>query len=327
MKSIELRTRKDQKKIKWSRRPFFALLFSSMLCLPLMKLRAQPTVVLPHTPDNIIWSTGEPFNTAMYSYAPVLGGPPNQCVFGVAWHGGAPIYVKDLGTGLSATTPPHSGGTIPDVIIGNKTSILTHMNMAVAYYDYIGHVVIDFYDINGAGTMGLTVTYHSSASIPVAYTVGVLDFNTVHLDLIANHAPLPSTQPCDTFIVTWDDLTDGSVYAAMGNLTSHSITTAPVLISNSGTEPDVAAIQRNGMPGPDNVALITYIDPATAYLMYAEYDFTSASFIMAPSVRDMNGPFGMPRIDANDDYTSNLNPFIAQYKVVVEAPHLGSTLR
>lgn len=276
---------------------------------------AQPTVVLPSTGDNTVANTGEPFNTAMINY----GTGTTDVLWGIAFTGLDPIYVQDVAAVASATITPTGGGTQPDVIIGNS-STPGNYTMAVAYYNNGLQIEIDYYEISGAGTGSLSIVrYATSSYIGLSGTLASQGNNTVHLDLIAEHCSLCSFPSCHKFVVTWDDLNNGNVYAVNGDLSTHSVSLSTVTI-DGGSEPDVAAVQRQlGSPASTHdLGLFTYIN-GVGDLKYRVYDFTVATLYTAATLDRSGDPIAVPRIDAIDDYVRNANPSIAAWKVAAQA--------
>jgi hypothetical protein len=268
---------------------------------------AQP-IIPPTGPDNIMSTSMEPINSAELCY----GAIPNQVVFAITQQGTG-IYVQDAGTGVAVIVAPVHGGNPADVIIGNDVASPPNFIMATATYDLTSRVWIDFYEITGMGTAAFAVTPVASTFIAVA--TGGYAANTTHIDVIWDRV----LSVCNKFVVTYDDPGNHNVYVAYGDLTALTVSGA-VAISTSGTAsmPDVAGVQRLVGPPVDDLALITYVDAGA--LMYAEYDFTATvpGIIAGPSIVDNTAPITIPRIDAIDDYTVNVIPGMAYYKIAAE---------
>jgi len=274
-----------------------------------------PSIVPSSGAAGVMAYTGEPFNTAEIAYGGTSVAAPtvSQVLFGAAWAVGD-IYIHDVGTNTSATAPQHTFyGSTPDVIIGNNTSSPGDLIMAVAYC-INSAVDVDFFDITNVGTTSLAITYNRSVTIGIA---GMYNTNVVHMDLIAEHATLPALPTCNKFAITWDDPTNG-IDVAEGDLSTYSIAAYSHPLSGGNTQPDVAGIQRNVGRSTDDIALLTFVD-GSGNLNYAEYDLTTTPASVTPTVLDASTTFNAPRIDANDDYTTNALPSsTAQYEVVAQ---------
>jgi hypothetical protein len=220
------------------------------------------------------------------------------------------LYIYDAWSGNQVTRSlSHTPISTPDVIIGsgNNNSVSdSDFQVAVAYADGSGEVVVDYF--NAESSSAGTPTYLFSTSPDVTSTYSGNAPSTVHIDGVSNYSGIsymPDILPtCRYAFVTWDD--GGAIYAAYIDLQSSSTSISAQLIANSGTTPDVAGIQRIVSSTPHDMALITYLNGSQT-LDYIEWDYTASSISSITTIGSVSGmsTISAPRIDAIDDYQYN----------------------
>lgn len=193
----------------------------------------------------------------------------------------------------------------PDVTLGdgNFSSAGQDDYVLVVAYPTSTSVKVDYYPVtisSGPTTLGSSLATHS-----YSYTS-----NTVHIDGIANShnaTASPYNYPDTRFAaVTWDDVTNGKVYAAYLDLNTNSGTPTEQLIDN-GKDPDVAAVNRYASGSGTDYALITYTNIGNSELYYREWDMTGTSLSTTVTLDAMTGSsaVSIPRIDGMDNYNVN----------------------
>jgi hypothetical protein len=153
----------------------------------------------------------------------------------------------------------------PDIIVGNSaTNPMAEYKVAAAYTEVVSggptlwvRYIIDYFTVSYIASGVFTVTHTGNTVFPSSPTMTPY---TIHLDVIAEAGNTAATgYPwCDKFVVTWDDLFDGSIYAWQGSLnstppaslwnTAPGVQTIAVPAPTPLYRPDVAGIQRRACP-------------------------------------------------------------------------------
>ncbi len=278
-------------------------------------------------PESLLTGFQFDLNSAVIDYSPNCTGSCGSAQLKVvSWEGnsvGGTIpagFIADDGLGSPVTVNLGLGTGYADVVVGNNTSMTTDYLVGIVYTG-TGALHLDIYDIANVGTSSpLTATLVSSQIIsPAGYLYG-----EPHIDIIAQYGSLLSGLPtCDKFVITYTSSIVNNptsiigYYSSLNNPTSFSSRTiATSYIHDYYVGPDVAAIQRSGEIGIDDVALFTYMGIDT--LFYQEWNITQGT-ISNQIILDHIPQLFAPRIDAIDDYHIN-NPIganpLAYYDVV-----------
>ncbi len=307
-------------------------IFSLLICLGVLNNVNAQIYVPASIPESLLTGFQFALNSAVIDYSPNCTGSCGSAQLKVvSWEGASagtiPAgFIADDGLGSPITINLTPGTLFSDVVVGNKISMTTDYLVGIVYYTgTLGATInLDIYDIGNVGTgSALTSTLVSSQTIsPPSYVASY-----PHIDIIAQYGSLLSGLPtCDKFVITYN-YSDGinptkimGYYSSLNNPTSYSSRTiATGYIHDYYDLPDVAAIQRRGEIGIDDVALFTYIGVDT--LFYQEWNITQGT-ISNQIILDL-APITVPRIDAIDDYHIN-NPLgthpLAYYDVV--APNI-----
>jgi hypothetical protein len=325
-----------------------------MACLLLQNAAFSQTVQLPSNSDRIWGSSNttiDGINTAMIDIdtADNANGSLDRlaaCAFygsGGANPGG--IIVTDLTHGYTVNVTYPVGGSglmasTPDIIIGNNVNSAHPKEdfiMAVTFINVNGDVEIDYFDIHYTTPWTVfTVTYNSNNI--VSMVAGYIPYHTAHIDVVADHVatPLYGIRPvCDSFFVAFDVLNIGGpggaapdAHAAMGSLGAYSVGGA-VDVTNTvhvidNEEPDVAGVQVRQMGGAvHDVARIVWRGQGAATIYEADWDPTAGTIIGSTLSNSLTQYYYHPRIDADDDYTTNNSVANANWKVATEVYYYG----
>ncbi len=308
------------------------------LSLTLINGVCAQTVQTPSTYDTLWYASADPilgFNDAMIARS---SNNHLQCLIGSAFYnnsGTENIYFHDPAASyLYSFYQISSSGlfqSVPDIAIGNSDgtcafciSASTDYIAAIAYV-YNSNVLIDLYDVYDDGNV---VTVNAT---PVqTYTISGYVPHTVHIDAMPDGTtgPVGGLPNCSNFVVTWDDFSGASpnVYAAMGTFYSYAMSSVQLMnYSGSGINgyaPDVAGVQRSGLSGSDNLALVTYVDANGNKLYYQECDFSTGPTV-SPTITTLdNGStsstFSVPRIDGYKTNNTSTTSLPSQYKVAAQ---------
>ncbi len=302
---------------------------------------AQVLVGGPTNPDLLWFSTPgtiNGINTALIDYpgTAASSGQLGACAYGArpgtfgATNGG--VVLTDFGSGFTINIPyPAASGTsmysVPDVIIGDNIQYKGQYIMAVGFVNGAGNVQIDYYDIAYIAPGIFTATYHSNTVVPLGWYVC---HGTVHLDVIAEHDNIYLGRPiCNRFFVTFDVafgpfLGTFDVYAAEGSLSTYGLISAVTDVTTAAThpidnwEPDVAAIEYTIGGVNYDVARITWVSQGNDGVFEVNWApalglFGGGIIAYAPGGTDY---YYAPRIDADDDYTTNFLASKSNYKTV-----------
>ncbi len=307
------------------------------------------TLVTPSNPDISWFSTSSGvingINTALIDYEirQQIYGQLAACAHGATMGTVSPINgveVTDLTYGTTVSVPYPAGlydmASVPDVILGNNTQPghdpYTEFIMAVSFVNNNTpqQIQTDFFDIAYTGPGTFTVTYNVSRYLP--YLVGFsTPLGTVHMDVVAEYGNLTAygKPTCDKFFTTFDATGGGAhdVFAAYGSLNSYNYTVVTTNITDTfhtvdNWQPDVAGIQLKGAGGlPFDAAIFTWANQSNAGIHFMTWRPAPDVTLMTDTYFPSSSVFGLdyfehPRIDANDDYTSNSNPANSNYKAV-----------
>jgi len=278
---------------------------------------AQPLTAWGSTPsdsERFVHSVSDDsrLNCANITFRDPLETGENGQLGVICWEQGASgsvtpgFYVFD-DAGHHVTTSLPSADSKLDVIIGDGVTAATpHVGdyrVGVVYLDASNDVMVNIYDVTGAGTAGLAVTFVSTT------TVASGTYDDPRIDIIAEHnvttvANLysvtvftPGSRPnCSKYIVTYDDAS-GNVYGYENDLNVPFTTPLTVTFpppSGSGiiySTPDVAAIQRNVSLSIHDYAIFTWVDNVSDDVYEAEWD-CNTSGTTSPTPVFMTGGAG-----------------------------------
>jgi Secretion system C-terminal sorting domain len=302
---------------------------------------AQVLVGGPTNPDMLWLSTPwaiNGINTALIDYqgTAASSGQLGACAYGArpgtlgGTNGG--VVVTDFLSGLTFNIAyPAGTGTpmqsVPDVIIGDNIQYKGQYIMAVGFKNSGGNVQIDYYDIVYSAPGIFSVLYHSNTIVPLGmYTC----HGTVHMDVIAEHDNIYIGRPiCNRFFITFDVAFSPywgtfDVYAAEGSLSTYGLISAVTDVTTAAThpidnwEPDVAAIEYTIGGVNYDVARITWVSQGNDGLFEVNWApalglFGGGIIAYHPGGTDY---YYAPRIDADDDYTTNFLAAKSNYKTV-----------
>jgi hypothetical protein len=323
-----------------------------LLIVGLLCPNVQAQTLVPPTGTDQVWLSTTAgvingINTALIDYpiARQMYGQLSACAHGATMGTATPVNgveVKDLTYNTTVSVPYPAGiydmASVPDVILGNNIQPghdpNTEFIMAVSFVNNNTpqQIETDFFDIAYTGPGVFTINYNSSQYLPLPAAFPS-PLGTVHMDVVADVNTLVFNRPmCDRFFTVFDAATTGGgvfdIFGAYGSLNSYGYILGTTDITDSfqqvdNWQPDVAGVQlKSGAGTAFDAAIFTWVTQGNNRLHSMTWrplpDVTLATMSYQPAPPMYSDFFAHPRIDANDDYTTNSNPANSNYKIVFE---------